>query len=369
MPLFFKGPSTAIMQELRQLGLTFAIALATGWLFLQLRMPAPYLMGSLFGVWIIGGVIKPLQPHLGVARWFHIPVILGLGVLIGANFTADIVTRAGDWHITIAIMIGTTILVSAIGYVFLTKRRGYESKLAFLCCIPGGQAEALALARDLVDKDYVVALFHLVRVVIVFISTPLLLALVQGSAAVDQSNAALLAMPSITDLAHIELIAFIGIAILGYFAAKVLRIPMPHLIGTMGLSTILHMMGWVELPRVNEFVMLAQLAIGGAVGARLAKVRFRILLGYLKDAGVNTAMILSAYIAAALIIAATTELEFLIIWLSFVPGGLYEVTLLALVFGFDVAYIAFHHTIRVVMIFLSLPAVILHLNRPSSRSG
>ena len=48
-------------------------------------------------------------------------------------------------------------------------------------------------------------------------------------------------------------------------------------------------------------------------------------------------------------------------WLAFVPGGLYEVTLLALIFGFDVAFVAFHNTIRVMMIFVALPMLAFRL--------
>ncbi|MGB2487294.1 MAG: AbrB family transcriptional regulator, partial [Candidatus Puniceispirillaceae bacterium] len=62
------------------MGITFALALSSGWLFFQVNMPAPYLMGSLFGVWLAGGLVRPIQPYLGVARWFHVPVILGLSV-------------------------------------------------------------------------------------------------------------------------------------------------------------------------------------------------------------------------------------------------------------------------------------------------
>ena len=113
--------------------------------------------------------------------------------------------------------------------------------------------------------------------------------------------------------------------------------------------------------RVNEFVILAQLAIGGAVGARLAKVPFRELLGYLRDACATTALILAAYLLATVMVAKATGVSFLTAWLAFVPGGLYEVTLLALIFGFDVAFVAFHHTIRVMLIFLSLPAMALRL--------
>ena len=49
--------------------------------------------------------------------------------------------------------------------------------------------------------------------------------------------------------------------------------------------------------------------------------------------------------------------------LAFIPGGLYEVTLLALVFGFDVAFVGFHHTIRIILIFLALPVLVKFTQR------
>ena len=121
-------------------------------------------MGSLFGVWIIGANVPALHPHLGVARWFHIPVVLGLGVLIGSYFNADVVSQAYRWWDTFVMMILVTIIVSSAGYVFLTRVRHYDPLMAFFCSIPGGQAEAIIMARDTVEKDYVVALFHLIRV-------------------------------------------------------------------------------------------------------------------------------------------------------------------------------------------------------------
>jgi len=352
---------TWLIADIRRLAVTFAVALASGWGFLQLGFPAPYLMGSLFGVWIGGGLVTRLQPHLGVARWFHKPVVLGLGVLIGATFNQAVLEQAEKWSLTLVTMVGTTFVVTVIGYQFLRRFRGYEPRLAILCSVPGGQAEAIAMAREMVDRDYVVALFHLVRVVIVFITTPLLLRLIEGQDAVDQSNVALQTMPSIFDLPVMDIIIFILLGVVGMLIARRLRIPMPFLIGPVGLSTLFHLMGWADLPRVNEFVILAQLAIGGAVGARLAKVPFRELLGYLTDACANTAVILGAYLLATMVIVKVTGISFLAAWLAFVPGGLYEVTLLALIFGFDVAFVAFHHTVRVMLIFLSLPVLAFRL--------
>ena len=349
--------------DIRKLLVTFAISLIFGWFFFSFNLPAPYLMGSLFGVWLVGGIFPSIQPFLGVARWVHVPVILGLGVLIGATFTADILTNIQRWSVTVFTMIGVTVLVTFVGYMFLTRLRGYEPRLAFLCSVPGGQAEATVMARELVDKDYVVALFHLIRVTFVFLTTPLLLAILEGQEAVTQSNIVLQSMPSLTDFGLLKLTKFAGIAVGGYFVAHFMRIPMPHLTGPILLSASLHIFGIVAIPRINEFVIIAQLVIGGAVGARLAQVSFSEVLQYLRDGLINTILLLAAYLTATLLMSSIMGVSFLEMWLAFVPGGLYEVTLLALIFGFDIAFVAFHHTVRIMMVFLTMPFIVSRMKK------
>jgi len=78
---------------------------------------------------------------------------------------------------------------------------------------------------------------------------------------------------------------------------------------------------------------------------------------YFKDSLINTSIILVLYFLAALLVAyllGTTVTE---VWLAFVPGGIYEVTLLAVIFGFDIAFIAFHHTFRIILIFFTMPVI------------
>ena len=350
-----------IMGDVRRMALTFLIALSSGWVFLKLNLPAPFMMGSLFGVWIAGGLMPSIRPHLGVARWFHIPVVLGLGVLIGASFGGGFFEKVTLWWPTVSLMAITTLFVSCASYYYLAVHRGYERTLSFLCCVPGGQAEAIVMAREMIEKDYIVALFHLVRVVVVFVSVPALLALAKGQEGVENSNIMLQSMPSLTELPASDIGAFCLLAIGGYFGGRLLRVPMAHLLGPMIASAVAHYMGWLALPRVNEFVILAQLAIGGGVGARLAQVAFSELRGYLRDALYNCILTLGLFLTVAFSISYLSELSFLPIWMAFVPGGLYEITLLGLVFGFDVAFIAFHHTARVILIFFSLPFMATYL--------
>ena len=127
------------------------------------------------------------------------------------------------------------------------------------------------------------------------------------------------------------------------------------LIGPLLLSMGFHLTGVINIPRINEFVFLAQLTIGGAVGARLGQVRVEVLAGYLRDAIVNVVLVIYVFVCAAYFMASIIGMEYLDVMLTFVPGGLYEVTLLSLIFGFDVAFVAIHHGTRMLFILFSIP--------------
>ncbi len=361
-PLFTAPPHPAwralasrALRDCTRLALTLGLALATGWLFQRLGLPAPYILGAVFGVWLFGSLAPALRPKLGVARWFHVPVVLGLGTMIGAAFSSGLLGHALDWWPTLIAMALATTLATAAGYSYLTRLRGYDPRLALLCSLPGGQAEMILLAKTYTDKDYVVALCHLTRVALVVGLAPLLLMLVTGFEGVASSYRVQAALPHIWSLDGQTWLAFVLCAGLGYGIARLVRLPMPHLLGPLLLSAAGHTFDIIDIPRIREFVILAQLAVGGGIGGRLARVPFAELAGYLCDGLVNAALILASYAALAGFVSLAFGLAFMQAILAFLPGGLYEVTLLALIFGFDLAFVSFHHTLRILIIFFSLP--------------
>ena len=158
--------------------------------------------------------------------------------MIGTNFTPDILKTAQQWTFSVIIMLIATFTCDFFYFFnFLTRVKLYEPKQAFLCSIPGGQAEAVVMAREIVEKDYVVALFHLLRVV--FISTPFLLAFFGGSIS-KKSNDILYEMPNLVDLSLTES-SFLTFMFGGYWIGKLIRIPIPHLLSPILLSSILHL--------------------------------------------------------------------------------------------------------------------------------
>ena len=343
---------------------TLGIGLLFGALCHFIGLPAPYLLGSLCGVWAGGALIKPLRDKLAVPRAFIIAILLGLGVVIGGVFTAELFANAAQWSASLLGLIFATALATACGFWHLTVARGYDKKLALLCCLPGGQAEAVAVGGMLGEKDYVVAICHLTRVVLVFFLTPILLSAAFSGDATDASNAALTDLPSVVDVAPLALAQFLGVAVGGYLIALLIRLPMPHLLGPMLLSGALHFFGAVNTPRIAEFMLLAQITVGGFVGAKLARVTPAALTGYLRDSLVNAALIVAIYCLTALALARFVDASPANLLLAFIPGGIYEVTLLTFLFGFDLAFVAFHHVFRVLLIYLALPFITKKFRAP-----
>lgn len=83
----------------------------------------------------------------------------------------------------------------------------------------------------------------------------------------------------------------------------------------------------------------------------------QICVTHKHDAVTNLNLELMTYGLLAPAISRITDINFIQLLLAFIPGGQYKVTLLALIFGFDVAFVAFHHTSRVIMVCIGLPLI------------
>ncbi len=351
--------------DFASLAVTLACAAGCGLLFRYLQLPAPYLLGSMLGVWTIAATLRPLRRLLRVPRWFHIFVVLGVGVIVGGLFAPGTLAQMLTWIYTVTAMLVASVLATAAGYLYLTRRRGYDPALALFCALPGGQAEVILISREYVDKDYVVALCHLVRVVFIFCSVPFALALLLGDGAVESSNRVLAGLPGVADLGYSTLLQFAAVAVAGFAIARLLRTPIPFLLGPMLLSMGLNLAEVIEIPRISEFVLLAQISVGGAVGARLGQVEFGVLAGHLRDALVNVVLVTAIFVGSAYLIASWVGFEFVDVMLAFVPGGLYEITLLSLIFGFDVAFVAIHHSVRMLSLLFALPWLLRLIDKPN----
>ena len=68
-------------------------------------------------------------------------------------------------------------------------------------------------------------------------------------------------------------------------------------------------------------------------------------------------------ILAAIAASYFVDNSFLSLLLSYCPGGIYEVAVIAIAFDLDPNFVAFHHIIRLLMILFMVPAIIKILGK------
>ena len=92
-----------------------------------------------------------------------------------------------------------------------------------------------------------------------------------------------------------------------------------------------------------------------AIGCRFAGVTARLLLRTAAAAAGGTVVLLSATIAFAIGLAQFTGLPAVPLMLAFSPGGMAEMSLIAIAIGADAAFVVTHHVVRIFMIVVFAP--------------
>ena len=68
-------------------------------------------------------------------------------------------------------------------------------------------------------------------------------------------------------------------------------------------------------------------------------------------------------IIAAAVAGQVIDKNFFTLLLSYCPGGIYEVAVIAIFFDLDPEFVSFHHIIRLLMILLIVPVILRFLKK------
>jgi membrane AbrB-like protein len=329
--------------------LTLALGAAGGWIATALNLPLAWMIGAMIATTIGSMAGLPLFVH----RWVRAPNIAVLGVMLGGSFSPAVVARFGDWIATIAGLAAYVGVVTALLYWYFRRLGRFDRVTAFFAASPGGLNEMVIVGRELGGDDRLIALVHGARVLLVVLAIPIGFMLFAGY----RQGAATAPGGPLLDLPLREAIVLGACAVVGALAARALRFPAAYVTGPMILSAAVHLLGWSESRPPAALVALAQVVIGSGVGARFAGVALVTLLRVLVLSTGSAAIMVALTVAFALVLrnAADTSLEAVI--LAYAPGGLAEMSLVALALAIDSAFVASHHVLRIMMIVIVAPTI------------
>lgn len=328
------------MIALRQAG-AIALGVAGGAGALALGLPLPWMLGPMILCTAAALAALPVAAPMWMRPWV-IPVI---GVMLGSSLTPEVLGAVPQWGITMALLPPFLILAAVFSYLLYRRFGGFDRKTAFFCAIPGGLSEMILFAEANAADHNKVALAHASRVLIVILCVSLFFGLVLGVNSQGSAN-----WTPMTALSPADWAILIGCGVIGVPLARLLRLPADQLLGPMVLSGIAHATGLVTLPPPTVIVIVAQVVIGTTIGARFVGVRLRAVAGEMTLALVSSLAMIAVALAFAWVVHVAAGMPMEQAFLAYTPGGLAEMSLLALALHQDVAYVAVTHVVRIVLV-------------------
>ncbi|WP_417811805.1 AbrB family transcriptional regulator [Thalassospira alkalitolerans] len=335
--------------------LTLVAAIASGWVLSATGLPLGWLIGAMLLVLTASlfqlPVVQPklLMPYVKAA----------VGTMLGAAIPPDIAELAVAWWPSLSVMFGLLIVVGAINYNLLQYLFGFPKIDALLCSMPGGISEMILIGEHAGADQRRVAIVHSLRIALSILLIPLLAGLAFGVTVESTANAASYHM-TIPDWGW-----FLACVVVGVAADRWLRIPAALILVPMVASAALHLTQISAFHVPSEVSIAIQVTVGINVGARFLGVSLSMLAGFAMSALAVIAIQISTAIFAAIVMAKQGGWDGLALTLAFAPGGLAEMSLIAVTMGREVALVACHHILRVLFALFTAPALVSLLSKRS----
>ncbi|MFN4191313.1 MAG: AbrB family transcriptional regulator [Tabrizicola sp.] len=330
-----------------RLALLAGLALGSlgGAVFYLMSLPLPWMLGALFATMAAAVAGAPIRGPAGLRP----AIVAVIGVLLGSRFTPEILGQAGQTALTLAVLLVYLVAVAAVVVPFYRLVGGQDWTTAYFAGMPGGLSEMIEFGEARGADVPAIVLAHSLRIVVTIALMAFLFRVVLGhdvGRTVPTAGGAL-------GIADIALLA--GSALLGAALGIRLRLPAPTFLGPLILSALVHVIGLTESAPPPALVVAAQVLLGTILGCRFVGIAPAMLVrAGLLSLGA-TVLTLALALVAGLAMRAGAGVGLDQALLALAPGGLTEMGLIALAIQADVAFVALHHVVRILVVIVLAP--------------
>ncbi len=324
------------------LALTFAVGLAGAGVFLLARLPLPWMLGPMVFTMVLSLFGVPLT----LAQSVRAPMLVVLGVMIGASVTPDLVSHIPQWWLPLLGVVLVLVAGTAANYLYFRRLVKCDPATAYYSAVPGGITEMIILSEASGADHRLVALAQVVRISLVVLCVPFIVQIVTGTTLGARPPAGLPLM----SLPPEHIAWFIGTFVVGAILSCYVRNAVAIFLVPMFLSAFLHGSGLRSFVIPGEAGIAAQLVIGLSLGVRFFGMHLRTIgASMLWALGAGVLLVVMAF-AAALIVSPLSGEPLIALFLAYSPGGVAEMSLVAVALHMDVAFVVLHHLVRLLLV-------------------
>jgi len=276
-------------------------------------------------------------------------ILIILGLHIGNYIDQNLFNQMLDWIWTSLIMLIYIIVCILVVAKYLQKFASYDEKASIFSAAPGALGPLMILAENEKTDLSQVATSHLIRLIIIITVIPFIVVSNAGNESLVNDNFNYLVQN------HLNLILLIVASLFFIFIFDKIKIPAALLSGTLFASGLLQITDIASYKLPAETVNFCLLILGSSVGCRFAEKTVKEIANNSLHSIVATTILVVLGLLAAYVATFFVDTNFLTLILSFSPGGIYEVAVIAIAFDLDPDFVAFHHIIRLLFILFTVP--------------
>ncbi len=323
------------------------------------RIPLAWMLGPMLAVSIaaLAGV-KVQMPKLALSA-----ILIILGLYIGNYIDQNLINQMKDWIWTSAIMFIYILLSIFIVSKYLQKYSGYKDKTSIFSAAPGALGPLLILAEYEKSDLSQVATSHLIRLIIIITVFPFFVVNFSTTEALEIEKF------NYMDQNHFDLLILLAGSVLLILIFDKIRVPAALLSGTLVASGALQIFEIASYKLPEQSINYCLLILGASVGCRFADKSINEVAKNTFHSLIATALLVILGVIAALAAGYFVDTNFLTLLLSFCPGGIYEVAVIAIAFDLDPNFVAFHHIIRLLMILFTVPVILRLIDKKRSSNS
>ena len=284
-------------------------------------------------------------------------ILILLGLYIGNYIDKDLFSQIHEWAFTSLIMFAYIVLSILVVSIYLQKFSKYEKKTSIFSAAPGALGPLMILAEDQKTDLSHVATSHLIRLIIIVTVFPFFVNSYYDSDLGDFVQEAF----KDQNISHLLILIIFSIILILVFDK--FKLPAALLSGTLvasGFLQITEIASYQISPMIVDYCLLI---LGASVGCRFADKTFNEVAKNAFHSFIATFLLVLLGVIAAYAASLIIDKNFFTLLLSYCPGGIYEVAVIAIFFNLDPEFVSFHHIIRLLMILFIVPIILRFLKK------
>ena len=317
--------------------------------------------------WMIGPMIvtsfialkgfQVMMPRLALSS-----ILIILGLHIGNYIDQNLLNQMVNWIWTTIIMFFYIIISILIVSKYLQKFSDYKEKTSIFSAAPGALGPLMILAEYEKSDLSQVATAHLIRLIIIITLFPFIIVNLYPAEALELEKFDYMSQN------HWELVLLILVSLIFIFFFDKVKVPAALLSGTLVASGVLQIFDIASYKLPDASINFCLLILGASVGCRFANKTFKEVANNSFHGLVATVLLVLLGFVAAYIATFFVDTNFLSLILSFCPGGIYEVAVIAIAFDLEPDFVSFHHIIRLLFILFIVPVILRIIEKTRSKN-